>query len=44
MSGLFTTPQSQLSKESWRLMLRKKTELEKLKEKQKKLLQEIFGK
>jgi len=41
MNSLFLTPQRKLAKESWRLLLRQKTDKELFMEKQKKILQEI---
>jgi hypothetical protein len=41
-SPIFQTPQEVLSEESWRLSLRQQSEKDKFKEKQNKLLKEIF--
>ena len=42
MEKIFQTQQSQLEKESWRLMLRQKSEIEKYKEIQDKIIREVF--
>lgn len=47
MTGVFTIPDEELQNESWRLLLRQESEEEKFereyKEKQKKIIKEIFG-
>ena len=42
MSGVFTIPDEELQRESWRLLLRQESEEEKFKRKQKEILEEIF--
>lgn len=41
---IFTQEQEKLSKEAWRLMLKQKSEMEKYKEVEKKILRSIFKK
>ena len=47
MTGVFTIPDEELQNESWRIMLHQESEEEKFEreyqEKQKKIIQEIFG-
>jgi hypothetical protein len=42
-NGVFIQSQDKLSMEAWRLSLRQKTDKEKFKEKQEKLLKEIYN-
>jgi hypothetical protein len=43
MNGLFVTPQEELAEISYNLLLRRKSEVELYKERQKKIQQEIFN-